>query len=384
MSQLETKTKKSPTARRFVLCSAPFLIEHQQQDMPHQHRHVGGGDGTDYFTQSSIFNNLSFDKVFPVHPNVDMQYRLQKVIRGYFAYRCLFIAQCVRRAVRHPTIAKKRNLIGFIGCGAFAAGILDGLLQTGVDPETIVISSRRPEIYGKYRRLGVACVEDNGLVLRKSRIVFLACLPSQLRTALAGMRGQLKKTTLVVSILAGVRILTIRNMLDAADEQFLRVTFVADTMYDTIADLAAEYKTEWRNDRIRKFEAVAIARAQSGDANNSSDDERDDVHQPSSQKQQEQASQAIHFSADDFFRHDAQSNVCKSLVNWSLVNDRRGSCAHDGLYSIVNAIEFMLTRLGCGAVAHRIAVESVVGTRPETDLQKQIHIETEELKCVKQ
>ena len=80
---------------------------------------------------------------------------------------------------------------------------------------------------------------------------------------------------------------------------------------------------------------------------------------------------------DLFYRHDAKSNVCKDLVLWSLTEERMG--AHDGFFAIGSAIEFLLTRLGRGAVAHRVAVESVVGPRLPTPLQSQIAIEVEEL-----
>jgi len=295
-------------------------------------------DGTNYFKESSVFHNLSFDKVFPVHPNVDVQYRLQKVIRGCTAYRSIFIAECVRLAMNHHLV-NKRYTVGFIGCGAFAAGIVDGLLQIGHKPDQIIISSRRPEIYGKYRRLGVQCIEDNAFIFKKSRIVFLACLPAQLKTAIGRLRGQLKKTTLVVSILAGVRVMTIKNMLAAADEQFLRVKFDADSMYATISKMEEEHRNEWQASRL---------------ANG-----RRDLH------------------PDDYYDYDSQSNVCRELVMNHLTTQR--TSAHDGFYSIVNAIEFMLTRLGCGAVATQVAVESVMGPRVETALQKQIKAQKEEL-----
>lgn len=323
----------------------------------------------DYCKVSSIFNNLTFDKFFPIHRKVQTQYRFQKVIRGAMTYECVFIAQCVRNAMLHPEV-RKRFTVGFIGCGAFGTCILDGLLDTGTAPSTIIVSSRRPEIFGKYKKLGVTCLEDNAYTIKKSRIVFIACLPSQLRTAIGRLKGQLKRTTVVVSILAGVRILTIQNMLSAADEQFLRVSFDTDTLHREINDLYHHIQTNLHGETVTQS-VCGYSHPQVTTDSHMTHGTLDGVTQASTDV--DIKSNAETLTKKRTRERIAAVNVCEKLILHRLSND------YTRVVSLVSTIQFLLKRLGHGTIATRVAIHSVLGCRRDTDLESRIKIASEEL-----
>jgi pyrroline-5-carboxylate reductase len=103
--------------------------------------------------------------------------------------------------------------ISFIGGGNMAEAILSALLNKNLSqPSDIVVSdiaeNRRQHLKGKY---GVSVTGDNTLAIGSGNIVILAIKPQNLADVMTGIKGRLKPTQLVLSIIAGARIQTISS-----------------------------------------------------------------------------------------------------------------------------------------------------------------------------
>ena len=108
--------------------------------------------------------------------------------------------------------------LAFIGCGVMAESMVAGLLrQKIVSPQQIVAShprkDRRDELSEKY---GIETLESNAdavNALPDDGVVLLCVKPQRLNGVLAELRGIVKPTHLVVSIIAGARIEKISDAL---------------------------------------------------------------------------------------------------------------------------------------------------------------------------
>ena len=99
--------------------------------------------------------------------------------------------------------------IAFIGPGVMAEAMIAGLVnQEVVAPESIVVSgpsvARVDELSERY---SVRSVTDNAMAVEDSDVVVLAVKPQRLDHVLADLRGSVKSTALVVSIISSVRVI---------------------------------------------------------------------------------------------------------------------------------------------------------------------------------
>ncbi len=102
--------------------------------------------------------------------------------------------------------------IAFIGGGAMAEAILGGVIRQEVCAATQIrvgepLAERRRYLSTTY---GVTAVEDNADAVAEAQIVVLAVKPQVLDTVLAGLRGHVGSDVLVLSIIAGATVETIR------------------------------------------------------------------------------------------------------------------------------------------------------------------------------
>ncbi len=106
--------------------------------------------------------------------------------------------------------------IGFIGGGNMAEAILSSILakQLAV-PKDIGVSdiaeARRSYLEQKYK---ITAMNDNPRAIEGKEIVILAVKPQMLAEVTIGLKGRLKPTQLVISIIAGKSIHTISTGLD--------------------------------------------------------------------------------------------------------------------------------------------------------------------------
>ncbi len=101
--------------------------------------------------------------------------------------------------------------IAFIGGGVMGEAILSAILDKRLSPPQAISVSDIDEARRSYleRKYGVAVMSDNRLAVDKGEVVVLAIKPQNLVEVMAELRGQLKPTQLVLSIVAGARINTL-------------------------------------------------------------------------------------------------------------------------------------------------------------------------------
>ena len=106
--------------------------------------------------------------------------------------------------------------IAFIGGGNMGEAMLSAVLGKRLSqPQAISVSdisqSRRQYLEQKY---GVATMNDNRQAIKRGDVVVLAIKPQNLAGVMAELNGQLKSAQLVLSIIAGARIDTLRRGLN--------------------------------------------------------------------------------------------------------------------------------------------------------------------------
>jgi len=96
--------------------------------------------------------------------------------------------------------------VGFIGAGNMAGALVKGLIAAGrYEADDLVVSDASPDARRRMKRShGVAALEDNAEVARRSRIVVLAVKPQVMLDVLGTIRPAIGPKHLVVSIAAGI------------------------------------------------------------------------------------------------------------------------------------------------------------------------------------
>ncbi|MEE8867617.1 MAG: NAD(P)-binding domain-containing protein [Acidipropionibacterium acidipropionici] len=111
-------------------------------------------------------------------------------------------------------IVQGLGTVGFIGVGAIATAMTDGLLAGDDGPSRVVLSPRgarnAAQLSARHRHVSVAA--SNQEVAAGADILVLSVLPGQLHDAVAGLR--LHDGQVLVSVLAGVSLHEIREALD--------------------------------------------------------------------------------------------------------------------------------------------------------------------------
>jgi pyrroline-5-carboxylate reductase len=109
-----------------------------------------------------------------------------------------------------------QKTIAFVGSGAMAEAMIKGLLRQGlVTPAQIVASGPRPERgQDLFDRYSVRTGTDNTAAVAGAEIVVLSTKPQVLGRVLEELAGHVAPSALVLSIVAGAKMTTIRDMLD--------------------------------------------------------------------------------------------------------------------------------------------------------------------------
>ncbi len=101
--------------------------------------------------------------------------------------------------------------IALIGSGVMGEAIIAGLLRNGVtSPERILASGPRQERGDELVKCyGIQVFTDNFQAAQPADVVILSVKPQKLQRVLAGLKGKIRPTALVLSIVAGASIQTL-------------------------------------------------------------------------------------------------------------------------------------------------------------------------------
>ncbi|KAG8448992.1 hypothetical protein GDO86_015887 [Hymenochirus boettgeri] len=104
--------------------------------------------------------------------------------------------------------------VGIIGGGNLGKQLAHCLIDhTELKTQDIRVSTRRPDTLRELQELGVHCTFDNAGLATWAHILILCCLPSQLPNICQQVRKHLKKTSIVYSLVSGVPLPRLKQML---------------------------------------------------------------------------------------------------------------------------------------------------------------------------
>ncbi len=106
--------------------------------------------------------------------------------------------------------------IGFIGVGAMAQAIIQGLLKAQFVPsQDILVHSAHQQHYEKYaEQFGLTAEPTNQAVAKDSDLVVLAVVPKIAADVLAEIRGELSQKKTLISIVSGVSLNRLEELTD--------------------------------------------------------------------------------------------------------------------------------------------------------------------------
>ena len=98
--------------------------------------------------------------------------------------------------------------IAFIGAGAMAEAMIQGLLNKGIAQKQNIIAAGPREERGRalQEKFGIGVTADNAQAAREAEVVVLSVKPQVLPGVLPALKGKIKPEALVLSIVAGARI----------------------------------------------------------------------------------------------------------------------------------------------------------------------------------
>jgi len=104
--------------------------------------------------------------------------------------------------------------IAFVGGGNMAGAMIGGLLQSGIDKDSLHVAESNPERRQHLSQLGIS-VYPNSRDMGKHSCLVLAVKPQTMAQACAEIKDLIASDTLVISIAAGIRSETLQKWLGA-------------------------------------------------------------------------------------------------------------------------------------------------------------------------
>lgn len=166
-------------------------------------------------SSDTMLRNLTLTGVSTLQDGCLEIYRRRTRLQSALVDQCMFFTQFVAKTTQAitPKTERPRFSIGIIGCGLVGRQLVDTLLERGYPPEDIAISTRSPHTLTHLTDMGIRVAHDNALVSSQSRLLFILCLPAQLPTVVASMKGHVRRRCLIVSTVLGVDERKLMNLL---------------------------------------------------------------------------------------------------------------------------------------------------------------------------
>jgi pyrroline-5-carboxylate reductase len=134
---------------------------------------------------------------------------------------------------------KNRN-IGFIGAGKMGSALIKGIIKAKIVTHENISASDvyEPFLRDLQAKMGIMVSTDNIVIVQKSDILILAVKPNTLGSVLADLRDYITSDKLVISIAAGVPLLTYEQAL-LKDTRIIRVMpNIAATVLEAASGIA--------------------------------------------------------------------------------------------------------------------------------------------------
>jgi pyrroline-5-carboxylate reductase len=113
--------------------------------------------------------------------------------------------------MKHTKMSKR---IAIIGGGNLGSAIAEGLLKSKFAPASdIIVTKRKPGTLQRLKEKGVSVTDDNNEAIRNSEVVILAVKPFQVADVLSGIKNELTKKKLLISVVTGLLINEIESII---------------------------------------------------------------------------------------------------------------------------------------------------------------------------
>lgn len=105
--------------------------------------------------------------------------------------------------------------IAIIGGGNLGTAIAEGLLKSKFSkPSDIIITKRVPSTLKDLKENGVAISDDNNEAVRNSELIILSVKPFQIKEVIEGIRNDLSRKHIIVSVVTGVLMKDIEEVIE--------------------------------------------------------------------------------------------------------------------------------------------------------------------------
>ena len=92
------------------------------------------------------------------------------------------------------------------------------------------MSARDSDALGDFAKLGVECTSDNASLCAKSRVIFVCCPPSQLSRVARQVKGSLRRSSVICSLVAATPLSKLRQLFGA--EAIIRSSLDTEKLRD--------------------------------------------------------------------------------------------------------------------------------------------------------
>lgn len=145
-------------------------------------------------------------------------------LKQALALQCVFLAGCCHRAraaaIRGSATDGKASgdtsstvTVGIIGGGTIGGVVAHALVDAGIPPSAVLLSTRSPSRQEDLSARGVAVVFDNALVASKAHMLVLAVLPAQLQDVARSLRPA--PNMLLLSLVGATPLNKVRQLFEA-------------------------------------------------------------------------------------------------------------------------------------------------------------------------
>ena len=118
--------------------------------------------------------------------------------------------------------------IGFIGCGNMGSAMVGGLIKSGfVDKKDLIVCTKTKGSAEKIQNIfNIEAVVDSKKVAKEAEVIILAVKPFMYENVIKGIKEELDKNKLIISIAAGI---TVNDMEDLIGKEFKIIRTMPNT-----------------------------------------------------------------------------------------------------------------------------------------------------------
>ncbi|MCK4921727.1 MAG: pyrroline-5-carboxylate reductase [Bacteroidales bacterium] len=109
---------------------------------------------------------------------------------------------------------KHGKKIAIIGSGNIGTAIYKGLINKNLSPEQFFLTRRQIDTLSEYKSEGAQISSDNNEAVKKSEIIILSVLPSQLKNILSEIKDNLDSSKILISVVTAYSISEIKTFID--------------------------------------------------------------------------------------------------------------------------------------------------------------------------